>query len=104
MKQLLCGLVVLGLFVGGAGWGRADYTFTTIDVPGSDNTSAYGITSSGQIVGDYNPSGSYPFRGFVFSNGGYTAFDVPNAVSTRATSSKDKRINNLANTLRLSVV
>ncbi len=49
-------------------------TYTTLDFPGSDFTSANGINSSGQIVGDYNISG---IHGFLLSDGVYTTIDFP---------------------------
>src|SRR5579871_6728048 len=79
MKRQLCGLLALALSLGATAPAHADYTFTSIDVPGSDNTSPGGVNSSGQIAGNYNPSGTFPFRGFLYSNGTYTTFDVPNA-------------------------
>ncbi len=47
MKPFLCRFVALGLLAGTVGSGHADYTFTTLDVPGSPTTCAYGINNSG---------------------------------------------------------
>jgi hypothetical protein len=48
---VLSALVVLGCLAYGAGHARADYIFTTLDVPGWTYSAANGINDSGQIVG-----------------------------------------------------
>src|SRR5262249_54434366 len=74
MKRILWGLVAAGLFLGVTGEGKADYEFTTIDVPGSIATEAYGINASGQIVGLYYDGA---FHGFLRDvDGTYTRIDV----------------------------
>jgi hypothetical protein len=47
--------LAVGLVVGWAGQAKAEpsYAHTTIDVPGSSSTIAYGINDSGQIVREY---------------------------------------------------
>ena len=40
MKRIVCGLLALSVFAGDAGPGHADYTFTTLDVPGSTATTS----------------------------------------------------------------
>ena len=62
MKRALCGVVALSLAL--TGRAQADYTFTQIDVPGSDGTLAFGINDSGQIVGYYQDADGY-FHGFL---------------------------------------
>src|SRR5215472_17607419 len=49
----------------GAGFGTSneDPTFTTIDFPGSSFTEAFGISPSGDIVGDYQMAGV--FHGYL---------------------------------------
>jgi probable HAF family extracellular repeat protein len=74
MKRLLCGLMVLALFLGTAVQAKADYIFTTIDVPNSYFTSAHGINDAGQIVGTYGGKGVH---GFLYSGGSYTTLDAP---------------------------
>lgn len=65
-------LMALGLCLGVAGQAKADYTFTTLDVPGSDTTFANGINDSGQIVGNYLvPPGHHNF-GYLLIGGSYT--------------------------------
>ncbi len=56
MKRLLLGLTALGLFLGVTGQAKADYVFTTIDVPGSTSTNSMGggINDFGQIVSQYD--------------------------------------------------
>jgi probable HAF family extracellular repeat protein len=53
MKRVSCSLVVLGLFLRVAGRADAEFTYTTLDVPGSALTQANGINDAGQIVGYY---------------------------------------------------
>jgi len=84
MKQLLCGLIVLVLFASRLEPGHADYTFTTLDVPGSPSTSAYGINNSGQVVGVYEEPLAPRFHAFLLSGGAYTSFDVPGSTGTAA--------------------
>ncbi len=56
----------------------APATFTTIDVPGADQTAALGITPEGVIVGwSWNLGGVD--HGFLLSKGGLTAFDFQGA-------------------------
>jgi hypothetical protein len=65
MKHLFCGLTTLGLLLGMAGQAMAQprYSFTTLDVPGSTFTEAWGINDSGQIVGSYEEIGGW--HGFL---------------------------------------
>lgn len=56
-------------------------TFTSIDFPGAAATNAWGINTSGDIVGDYT-NADKSVHGFLFSRGRYTTIDVPNASST----------------------
>jgi hypothetical protein len=55
MKHFCGGMMVLGLLLGLAAHAKAQptYSFTTLDVPGSIDTSANGINASGQIMGVY---------------------------------------------------
>jgi hypothetical protein len=57
MNHLFRSLMALGIFVALAGRANAQrsYAFTTLDVPGSLDTVAYGINGSGQIVGYRTP-------------------------------------------------
>jgi hypothetical protein len=70
MKRFLCGLVALGLLVGGVGQasGQPSYVFTTIAPPGSASTYAYGINNAGQVSGQYE-AGSLVglYHGFLYS-------------------------------------
>src|SRR5690242_1161814 len=72
MKRCLCGLVALGLLVAGAGQARADYIFTTIDVPGAapGTTTVSGINDAGEMVGSFlDASGAH---GFLLNARGFT--------------------------------
>src|SRR5688500_15623139 len=74
-------LVVLTLLI--ANTRATALTFTPIDLPGAIYTQAYGINSSGQILGLYEDS-SFTFHGFLFDNGAFTTIDVPGAIFTAA--------------------
>jgi probable HAF family extracellular repeat protein len=52
--------------------------YTTLDVPGSQYTSAQGINASGQIVGNYVDANSVE-HGFLLSGGNYTTLDMTTA-------------------------
>jgi probable HAF family extracellular repeat protein len=82
MKRVSCSLVVLGLFLRVAGQAEAEFTYTTLDVPGSAVTQANGINDAGQIVGYYDAGGTS--HGFLLSGGVYTILDVPGAALTNA--------------------
>ena len=72
----------------GRGRGEPALTsFTTIDVPGSTATQAFGINESGQIVGTYvaGPIG----HSFLLSEGIFTTIEVPGATGTTATGIND---------------
>ena len=68
MKRLFCAFAAWILLVGLTGPAQAQYTFTTIDVPGAYQTVAYGIDASGQIVGVYVDAGGG--HGFLATPGG----------------------------------
>src|SRR5262249_30979582 len=87
MKRLLCGVVAWGLLVGLTGPAKAQYDFTTIDVPGAISTGATGINDAGQIVGLY--VGTDRDHGFLLSGGSYTTLDVPGADHTYASGIND---------------
>jgi probable HAF family extracellular repeat protein len=81
----LCGLVVLGLLVVGAGGakGQPSYVYTTLDVPGSLDTFANGINDAGQVVGwwaDHNGRD----HGFLYSGGRYSTLDAPGSSLRRS--------------------
>jgi len=75
-------LVTLALILGLAPLARAaDYTFTTIDVPGSTGT-ADNANSPNAIAGQYDDAGGIT-HGFVLRHGDFTTIDVPNAASSQ---------------------
>jgi hypothetical protein len=51
MKNVLCGLVSVGLLLCITGQTQAEFSFTTIDVPNSNFTQAFEINNIGQLVG-----------------------------------------------------
>jgi len=62
------------------------YTYKTIDYPGANNTSVYGINNLGQVVGHYGES-MYLGLGehaFMYDNGTYTEIKFPGSNSTMA--------------------
>ena len=61
---------------------RARYLFTTI-IPGAIETQVFGISNSGQIVGQYLDV-NHIYHGMVLSDGSYTSFDVPGSPGTVA--------------------
>jgi probable HAF family extracellular repeat protein len=67
MKRFLFSLVALGLLRGEVEQARAEYVFSTIDVPGSTFTQVTGINNLGQIVGN-SSAGS-----FLLSGNNYTS-------------------------------
>src|SRR5206468_921617 len=69
--------VALGLLLSVAGPARAQYTFTTIDVPGGSNTAVNG-DSTHASAGQFD-DGDGDTHGFVLSQGSFTAIDVPGA-------------------------
>jgi len=79
MKRVLCGLMVLGPLMGVTGQAKAEYLFTTIDVPISwgtpaRDTAAFGINDTGEIVGTYvNALRSFTqFNGFQLNGSRYS--------------------------------
>lgn len=70
----------LGLVLSVPGLAIADFTFTSIDVPGATRTAVNG-NSATAIVGEYDDAAGKT-HGFVFTNNVYTTFDVPNAIFT----------------------
>jgi hypothetical protein len=59
------------------------YTFTDINVPGSqpDSTQGTGLNNWGQVVGTYQDS-SGNFDGFLYTGGKYVTVDAPGAIDT----------------------
>jgi probable HAF family extracellular repeat protein len=80
LAGVLAGLV---LAASASAWALT-YSFTTIDVPGSIATIAYGINQSGEVVGDYFDTNTHS-HGLLVSGGGFSTFDVPGALNTVVT-------------------
>src|SRR5487761_271333 len=59
------------------------YTFTTISVPGSSATLAYGVNNSGQIVGIYTDTNGVT-QGFLYNSGTFTQVQFLGAQGTLA--------------------
>jgi uncharacterized membrane protein len=65
----------------------SDGEFTTFDVPESEDTHAFGINITGQIVGVYNLGITHfrhDYAGFLLDNGQFTTIDFPGAFGTAA--------------------
>src|SRR6516162_7157476 len=56
--------LTLGIFLSFAGQAAADYSFTTLDPPGSIRTETQGINSCGDIVGFYEDA-THIVHGFL---------------------------------------
>jgi uncharacterized membrane protein len=80
--------MALGLFLGLTVQAKADYDFTTIDVPDSTLTNARGINSSGQIVGLFEDPGGTR-HGYLLSEDGYTTLDPPGSTRSAAQAIND---------------
>jgi hypothetical protein len=76
MKRVFCAFAAWVLLVGLTGPTKAQYTFTTIDVPGAVQTFPYGINATGQIVGDYKDAGGISHGFLLDVNGSYTTLDA----------------------------
>ena len=76
MKRVFYACAAWVLLVGLTGPAKAQYTFTTIDVPGIYDTQAFGINAASQIVGQYLLHGL-----LLDVDGSYTIFDVPGAAN-----------------------
>jgi hypothetical protein len=84
MKQFLYGLAAWGLLVGLPGLAKAQYNYTTLEVPGAASTSALGINASGQIVGSYDAGDRMPHSFLLDVDGSYTTLDPPGSIYTQA--------------------
>ncbi len=84
IRTAAAGLVTIfaigGLLVAGFPADAADFTFTTLDVPGASylGTLTFGINDAGQIVGYFYKNTG--IHGFPYSGGRFTTIDVPGAV------------------------
>jgi uncharacterized membrane protein len=65
--------------------------YTTLNVPGFSNSSAFGLNDAGQIVGNVGDCyfGQDNQKGFLLSGGVFTIIAVPSAVSTQVTGIND---------------
>jgi uncharacterized membrane protein len=59
----------------------AEYVFTTIEYPGAVETQVFGISNSGEVVGQHL-DGSGTYHGFVLANGTFESFDIPSSLGT----------------------
>src|SRR5437879_510956 len=75
MKNFLSGLVVLGVFQAALTQAKAQYAYTSFDVPGADFTLANAFNEAGWIVGKYYAGQAW--HGFLLQDGSYTTVDPP---------------------------
>ena len=68
--QRMLATVALGLFLAAPGLAKAQYNFTTYDVPGSTRT-AVNANSTHAIAGEFDDADGNT-HGFVLSNGVFT--------------------------------
>jgi len=81
-------LTFLGLTAFFSGVALSDsHTFFTIDVPGSENTVARGLNSSGQIVGTFTQTGRT--LGFLYDAGTFSPIEFPGASITNPSGIND---------------
>jgi uncharacterized membrane protein len=80
MQLELLAAITLGLILGIPGRAQAQYTYTTIDVPGSTRTSV-NRNSSHALAGEFDDEDGTT-HGFVLNNGVFTTIDVPGSVYT----------------------
>ena len=80
------GINASGDIVGGysSGYGSHGFlyrarTYTTLDVPGMEYTTAYGINDLGHIIGTCQGKTAHGYKthGFFYTNGLYATFDCP---------------------------
>ena len=79
--QRLLAATALGLFLVAPGLAKAQFDFTTIDVPGAASTAVNGNCPNA-IAGEFNDADGNT-HGFVLSKGAYATIDVPTADHTR---------------------
>src|SRR5436190_5282022 len=65
------------------------YKYAQLDYPGSSSTTAMSINNGNVVVGWYADSAGLN-HGFKYSNGSYTAINVPNAYETQALGINDQ--------------
>ena len=82
-RQLKAGFFALSFVLGVTSKGLAGNDgFTTIDFPGATFSSAIGINSRGDIVGQYNTPGRV--HGYLWREGKFAPIDVPGATFSLA--------------------
>ena len=75
-------LFALGLILSAAtAWSQSDYSFITIDYPGSFNSGVFGINKAGQLSGTYFGNDGVA-HAFICDKGKFTRLDYPDAART----------------------
>ncbi len=89
MKRTIS-MAALSVSLASASWAQSppplaeEYTFETIDPPGSVDTFVRAINARGDIVGRFLDASRIP-HGYLLSDGIYTTIDFPGAARTTAT-------------------
>ena len=81
-KTVLTAALLIFMIFLGFGSAHADYTYTTLDVPGASSTYAHDISGSNIVGGYYDVQGGW--HGFVYNATSYTTLDVPGAPNSTA--------------------
>lgn len=83
-RYIIICLAILGVALGVTPLARAvNYTFATIDFPGSSSTDIFGVNDDGKIVGSYEDDDGKA-HGFVLEGNYFTTVDFPDASGTWA--------------------
>ena len=79
-----CALLVLSAYLSITQTAHAQYTFTTIDVPGAVDTFLTGVNDHGDIVGGYNIEIFGPSYAFFTEGDSFITIAVPGSSETTA--------------------
>ena len=79
-----CALLVLSAYLSITQTAHAQYTFTTIDVPGAVDTFLTGVNDHGDIVGGYNIEVFGPSYAFFTEGDSFITIAVPGSSETTA--------------------
>lgn len=79
-NELVLGFFSATLMFAGQSFAQ-QFTYRSLDVPGSSATWAMGITPGGKIVGGYIGAADGHEHGYVYYNGVYTTVDVPGSLA-----------------------
>src|SRR3989442_9065644 len=81
MRQKMFAAMALGLLLGVPGLAKAQYDFTTVDVPGATSNTEVNGNSPHAIAGQFDDAAGNT-HGFVLTGGVFVQIDVPGATFT----------------------